>query len=60
MFSFDKSSRNKSRYICTHCGHTDHTDVHAAKNIRDKYAGCCNRTGIPSIGEAITIVQPCS
>ncbi|MDR1867188.1 MAG: transposase [Treponema sp.] len=42
--TIDKSSRNKSRYICVHCGHTDHADVHAAKkNIRDKYAGLSNR-----------------
>ncbi|MDR1867696.1 MAG: transposase [Treponema sp.] len=54
--TIDKESRNKSRYICKHCGHTDYADVHAAKNIRDTYAGRCNRTGIPSIGEAINTV----
>ncbi|MHB9294924.1 putative IS200/IS605 family transposase ISNph16 [Pillotina sp. SPG140] len=36
--TIDKSSRNKSRYVCKHCGHRDHADVNAAKNIRDKYA----------------------
>ncbi|MDR1866645.1 MAG: transposase [Treponema sp.] len=36
--TIDKRSRNKSRYICVQCGHTDHADIHAAKNIRDTYA----------------------
>ncbi|MHB9296038.1 hypothetical protein PilKf_01792 [Pillotina sp. SPG140] len=53
----DKESRNKSRYVCKHCGHRDHADVHAAKNIRDKYARS-KQSGqaCPSIGEAITTV----
>ncbi|MDR1868267.1 MAG: transposase, partial [Treponema sp.] len=38
-----KKSLNKARYVCTHCGHTDHADIHAAKNIRDPYAGLSNR-----------------
>lgn len=33
----DKKSRNRSRYHCLSCGHTDHADINAAKNIRDNY-----------------------
>ncbi|MHB9295737.1 hypothetical protein PilKf_01485 [Pillotina sp. SPG140] len=59
--TIDKSSRNKSRYVCTHCGHRDHADVNAAKNIRDKYARS-KQSGQAAfnqpIVEAITIVQP--
>ncbi|MDR1867204.1 MAG: transposase [Treponema sp.] len=54
--TIDKKSRNKSRYVCRHCGHRDHVDVHAAKNIRDTYAGSLQSTGIPSIGETISTV----
>lgn len=35
--NIDKESRKKSRYVCTKCGHTEHADVNAAKNIRDNY-----------------------
>ncbi|MDR1868289.1 MAG: transposase, partial [Treponema sp.] len=59
--TIDKKSRNKSRYVCKHCGHTDHADVNAAKNIRDKYARS-KQSGQAAfnqpIVEAITIVQP--
>jgi len=33
----DKASRNKAIYSCIHCGHTEHADTNAAKNIRDNY-----------------------
>lgn len=33
----DKNSRNKSKYLCTSCGYTEHADVNAAINIRDNY-----------------------
>lgn len=33
----DKESRHKSKYVCTSCGHTEHADINAAKNIRDNY-----------------------
>lgn len=33
----DKNARNKSKYVCRHCGYTDHADINAAKNIRDNY-----------------------
>ncbi|MDR1867372.1 MAG: transposase [Treponema sp.] len=42
--TIDKKSRNKSRYVRKHCGHRDHTDVHA--DIRDNYAGYCNGQAI--------------
>lgn len=35
--TIDKDSRKKSLYTCTSCGHTEHADVNAAKNIRDNY-----------------------
>ncbi len=31
-----KSNRHKGRYACE-CGYTEHADINAAKNIRDKY-----------------------
>lgn len=34
----DKRSRVKGRYICVKCGHTDHADINAARNIRDNHA----------------------
>lgn len=33
----DKGSRNKGRYACPVCGHTEQADINAAKNIRDKF-----------------------
>jgi len=32
-----KGSRNGNRYTCVFCGHKEHADVNAAKNIRDNY-----------------------
>lgn len=34
----DKEARKKSRYICKRCGHQEHADINASKNIRDNYA----------------------
>jgi len=36
--NIDKGARNRSRYVCPVCGHSEHADVNAAKNIRDHYA----------------------
>jgi IS605 OrfB family transposase len=33
----EKNSRKKSNYICSSCGHIDHIDLNAAKNIRYNY-----------------------
>ncbi len=35
--TIDKTARNKSIYICKHCGYTQHADINAAMNIRDNY-----------------------
>lgn len=36
--TIDKHARDKSRYSCSVCGHKEHADINAAKNIRDNYA----------------------
>ena len=35
--TIDKHARDKSRYSCAVCGHKEHADINAAKNIRDNY-----------------------
>jgi len=35
--NIDKKSRNGGKYTCVRCGHTEHSDVNAAKNIRDNH-----------------------
>ncbi len=32
-----ENSRNGEQYHCVYCGHTEHADINAAKNIRDNY-----------------------
>jgi putative transposase len=33
----DKASRKGSRYLCVECGHAEHADINAAKNIKANY-----------------------
>jgi len=33
----DKNARKKGIYKCKRCGHIEHADINAAKNIRDKF-----------------------
>lgn len=35
--NIDKNSRNKDKYCCVKCGHTEHADTNAAKNIKNNY-----------------------
>ena len=35
--SCNKKSRKKGRYDCITCGHREHADLNASKNIRDRY-----------------------
>ena len=33
----DKKNRQGSHYVCEHCGHREHSDTNAAKNIRNNH-----------------------
>ena len=35
--NLDKKSRKGNKFVCTKCGHTEHSDINAAKNIRKNY-----------------------
>lgn len=39
----DAASRSGERFVCTACGHRDHADVNASKNIKTRV----NRSGLP-------------
>lgn len=49
----DKRNRNLEEFRCRKCGHSDHADLNAAKNIRDLYL----TNPIPS-GQAEKVNQP--
>ena len=46
----DPASRNRERFECVACGHRDHADVNAAKNIR--------RLGLKALGQGETWAAP--
>lgn len=49
--------RKRHRFKCPHCGHTDHSDVNASRNIRDRYTASrlSGDGGAPSVTpEALT------
>ncbi len=35
--NIDKTSRVRNKYHCVECGHEEHADINASKNIRDRY-----------------------
>ena len=41
----EKKNRKGSIYKCCHCGYTNHADINAALNIRDKYISTLPATG---------------
>jgi len=53
-------SRNRDKFTCVSCNHTDHADINAAKNIKDNYIlgrfQPSNRNGLT---KSVTIPSPC-
>lgn len=41
----DQDNRKRSCFLCIQCGHRDHADVNAAKNISDLSVGGSFRAG---------------
>lgn len=35
--NIDKQNRNKSKFLCTKCGYTEHSDINASINIKNNY-----------------------
>lgn len=53
----DKKNRNKEQFCCLKCGHKDHADVNAAKNIRRKYVQKLSTAGNKLISHTDKIMK---
>lgn len=65
----EKKNRNGSHYVCDRCGYREHSDVNAAKNIRNNLISAAAKTqkveqavcqSAKCLGEPETSHQPCA